>query len=48
MLLTKDFWMNEDIWRSSEPFSYPNSKEEYTSRTPQAYVDFGEKTGDES
>ena len=41
----KDFWMNEDIWRSSEPFSYPNSKEEYTSRTPQAYVDLGEKTG---
>jgi hypothetical protein len=42
----KSFWLNEDIWKgSNKPFSYPNSKEEYTDRTPQAYKDFGQVTG---
>jgi hypothetical protein len=42
----KDFWLNEDIWkRTDKPFSYPNSKEEFTNRTPQAFVDVGKATG---
>jgi hypothetical protein len=42
----KDFWLNEDIWRKSEPFSWPQSKEEYIpGKTPQAYIDFGQATG---
>uniref|UniRef100_A0A6M3KFV5 Uncharacterized protein n=1 Tax=viral metagenome TaxID=1070528 RepID=A0A6M3KFV5_9ZZZZ len=41
----KDFWLNEDIWKQSEPFSHPKSKKEYTSRTPEFYVDIGEATG---
>jgi len=42
----KDFWMNEDIWKKSDTFSYPESREEYIpGRTPQAYIDLGKATG---
>jgi len=41
----KDFWLNEDVWKKTEPFSFPRSKEEYTSRTPEAYIDIGKLTG---
>ena len=42
----KDFWMNEDIWRKTEPLSFPQSQEEYIpGKTPQAYIDFGAVTG---
>jgi hypothetical protein len=42
----KDFWLNEDIWRRTDkPFNYPKSSEEYTGRTPQAFVDVGKATG---
>jgi len=42
----KNFWLNEDIWRQTDkPFSWPQSKEEYTSRTPQAFKDLGKATG---
>ncbi len=45
-LTNKDFWMNEDIWRKTEPFKYPKSKEEFIpGQTPQVYEDFGEVTG---
>ena len=44
-MMNKDFWLNEDIWRRSEPFSYPGSKEEYTSKTPEAFIKFGKATG---
>ena len=41
----KDFWLNEDIWKQSEPFAWPGSREEYTSRTPEAFIDIGKVTG---
>uniref|UniRef100_A0A6M3JBS2 Uncharacterized protein n=1 Tax=viral metagenome TaxID=1070528 RepID=A0A6M3JBS2_9ZZZZ len=41
----KDFWLNEDIWKKTEPFSFPKSGEEYTKDTPQAFIDLGAKTG---
>jgi hypothetical protein len=42
----RNFWLNEDIWKgTNKPFSYPNSKEEYTDRTPQLYKDLGQNTG---
>ena len=41
----KDFWLNEDIWKKTEPFSYPKSRVEFTSQTPQFYIDVGEATG---
>ncbi len=41
----KDFWRNEDIWRKTEPFEFPKSQEEFTSRTPQAFIDIGAATG---
>lgn len=44
-VMNKDFWLNEDIWKQTEPFSYPGSKEEYTSRTPEAFTKFGKATG---
>jgi len=46
-MANKDFWLNEDIWRKSDkPFSWPESREEYIpGRTPQAFIDIGEKTG---
>jgi hypothetical protein len=44
-LSNKNFWLNEDIWKQSEPFSFPMSKEEYTSRTPEVMIDIGQATG---
>jgi hypothetical protein len=45
-LANKDFWLNEDIWKqTSKPLSWPDSSEEYTSKTPQAYIDLGKATG---
>jgi len=44
-MTNRDFWRNEDIWRGSDPFSYPYSREEYTRKTPQAFVDVGQVTG---
>jgi Large polyvalent protein associated domain 38 len=45
-MANKDFWLNEDIWRQTDRvLSWPNSAEEYTKRTPQAYIDFGKVTG---
>jgi hypothetical protein len=41
----KNFWMNEEIFRNEQPFSWPNSKYEYTENTPQVYKDFGNATG---
>jgi hypothetical protein len=42
----KDFWKNEDIWRKTDqPFSWPNSKEEFTEKTPKGYTEFGQLTG---
>lgn len=42
----KDFWLNEDIWKKTEPFKFPGSKEEFIpGRTPQALVDVGQATG---
>lgn len=41
-----DFWRNEDIWKKTEPFKFPASKEEFIpGRTPQAFVDIGSATG---
>lgn len=39
----KDFWLNEDIVR--QPFSFPQSKEEYSDKTPEFYKDLGQFTG---
>ena len=56
-MANKDFWMNEDIWRTTEPFKYQlpkritgeevgGSEEEFTpGQTPKAYVDVGAFTG---
>ncbi len=42
----KDFWLNEDIWRKTEPFKFPESREEFIpGRTPQAMIDIGQATG---
>jgi len=42
----KDFWLNEDIWRKTDkPFSWPESREEYTKNTPEFYKDVGKLTG---
>jgi hypothetical protein len=41
----KDFWLNKDIWTQTDPFSYPQSKEEYTRKTPEFYKDLGGATG---
>lgn len=52
----KDFWMNEDIWRKSQPFDWQSpkaltgaetggSEEEYTGDTPLIYRDVGAATG---
>jgi hypothetical protein len=42
--MNKDFWLNEDIWRGKTPFSYPKSAKEYSSRTPEMFIDLGEVT----
>jgi hypothetical protein len=45
-MMNKDFWKNEDIWKQTDKtFSYPQSKEEYTSKTSSAYKDIGAVTG---
>ena len=44
-ITNKDFWLNEDIWRKTDPFTYPRSKEEFDRTTPQMYIDIGEATG---
>lgn len=44
-ITNKDFWLNEDIWKITEPLSRPHSKEEYIpGETPLAYIDLGAKT----
>lgn len=44
-MTNKDFWLNEDIWKDSDTFSYPNSKQEFNARTPEMAVDIGNLTG---
>jgi hypothetical protein len=45
-MANKDFWRNEDIWKQTDkPFSWPDSSQEFTSRTPQFYKDVGKVTG---
>jgi hypothetical protein len=45
-ITNKDFWLNEEIWRSTEPFKYPGSQAEFIpGQTPQAYIDWGGFTG---
>lgn len=45
-MANKDFWYNEDIWKKTDPLSYPKSKEEFIpGQTPQMYTDIGEGTG---
>ncbi len=42
----KNFWMNEDIWRKTKPFDYPESKEEFIPGvTPEVFVDIGKFIG---
>lgn len=39
-ITNKDFWLNEDIWRKTEPFGFPKSGEEFIPGvTPEAYID---------
>ncbi len=45
-MTNKNFWSNNDIWRNTDkPFTWPNSAQEYTERTPQMAIDFGKFTG---
>jgi len=56
-ITNKDFWLNEDIWRRTDPADYQlpkkftgkeigGSEEEYIpGRTPQAFIDLGKLTG---
>jgi hypothetical protein len=45
-MANKDFWLNEDIWNQTDkPFSYPESRKEFTEKTPQFYRDIGGLTG---
>ena len=42
----KDFWLNEGIWKGTQkPAPWPESSQEFTDRTPEALIDFGELTG---
>lgn len=56
-ITNKDFWLNEDIWRRTDPIGYQlpkwmtgkeigGSEEEYIpGQTPQAFIDAGKLTG---
>ena len=45
-MANKDFWYQEDIWKKTDPLSYPKSKEEYIpGQTGKMFEDIGALTG---